>query len=168
MTIYVYFCFHFGQNFVHFDWLKESGWKDIWQKNKSGAFSYGLWLLWDNNEILYVALGSPALATRWRCWLDTRFLTTKMDLLAAVVNQIPWGQGSFDGCSTLQLTMRQKPSNSAFKGLKLTKERSFTAWFCILSPVLMTSQTLLLWWCHHRTLTKSLTKSDKFQQVRLF
>ena len=25
MTTYVCFCFHFGQNFVHFDWLKESG-----------------------------------------------------------------------------------------------------------------------------------------------
>ena len=44
VNVYVCFCFHFGKKIVHFDWLKESGWKDIWQKNKFGAFSYGLWL----------------------------------------------------------------------------------------------------------------------------
>ena len=55
--------------------------------------------------IFFGALITRPVATRWCCCFGTRFLTTKMDLLAAVVNQIPWGQRSFDGCTTLQLSM---------------------------------------------------------------
>ena len=62
-----------------------------------------------------------------------------MDILAAVVNQISWGLRSFDGCTTLQLAMQPKLLKSAFKGLKLTKERSFITCTWQFVDILMTS-----------------------------